>query len=90
MLPLPAEPEKLPTFATIFNARGAPGQSLFGRPPIQPRSSITGWISIVVPLNAGRLVGVLRSGLQLSPVDGNPNYVGIFRLWKIKRRLLPR
>jgi hypothetical protein len=25
---------------------------------------------------------MMRSGLQLSPVDGNPDYVGIFRLWK--------
>jgi hypothetical protein len=23
-----------------------------------------------------------RSALELSPVDGNPNYVGIIRLWK--------
>ena len=82
MLPLPAGPRELASFATIFNAKGAPGPSLFGQPPIQPRSSITGWISVVVPFNAGRLVGVLRSGLLLSPIDGNPNYVGIFRLWK--------
>lgn len=82
MLPLPTEPGQLASFAAIFNARGAPGLSLFGQPPIQPRSSITGWISAVVPLNASRLVGVLRSGLLLSPIDGNPNYVGIFRLWK--------
>jgi hypothetical protein len=90
MLPLPAGPGELPSFAAIFNARGAPGPSLFGQSPIQPRTSITGWISIVVPLNAGKLVGALHSGLQLSPSDGNPNYVGIFRLWNIKRNLVPR
>lgn len=90
MLPLPAEPGELPSFAAIFNARGAPSPSLFGQPPIPPRSSITGWISVVLPLNAGRLVGMLHSGLQLAPGDGNPNYVGIFRLWNIKPHLLSR
>ena len=28
------------------------------------------------------MVGMERSGLELWPVDGNPNYVGIIRLWK--------
>jgi hypothetical protein len=28
------------------------------------------------------LVGLPRSDLILSPVDENPNYVGIIRLWK--------
>ncbi len=81
-LPIPAGPEQDTSFAALFNARGAPSPSLFGQPPIQPRSSITGWISVVVPPDAGRLVGMERSDLELRPVDGNPNYVGIIRLWK--------
>jgi hypothetical protein len=31
-------------------------------------------------LNESELVGLPRSDLMLSPVDGNPNYVGIIRL----------
>jgi hypothetical protein len=81
-LPIPAGPGEDASYAALFNPRGAPGPSLFGQPPIQPRSTITGWISVVVPLNAGRLVGMERSGLELRPVDENPNYVGIIRLWK--------
>jgi hypothetical protein len=81
-VPIPAGPGEETSFGALFNARGAPGPSLFGQPPIQPRSSITGWISVVVPLNAGGMVGMERSGLELWPVDGNPNYVGIIRLWK--------
>ena len=37
---------------------------------------------MVVAPDAASLVGMPRSGLELSPVDGNPNYVGIIRLWK--------
>jgi hypothetical protein len=81
-LPIPAGPGEEFSAAALFNARGAPGPSLFGQPPIPPRSSITGWISVVVAPNAARLVGMPRSALELSPVDGNPNYVGIIRLWK--------
>lgn len=81
-LPIPAGPGEEFSAAALFNARGAPGSSLFGQPPIPPRSGITGWISVVVAPNAARLVGMPRSALELSPVDGNPNYVGIIRLWK--------
>jgi hypothetical protein len=81
-LPIPAGPGEGFSAAALFNARGAPGPSLFGQPPIPPRSSITGWISVVVAPNAASLVGMPRSALELSPVDGNPNYVGIIRLWK--------
>jgi hypothetical protein len=81
-LPIPAGPGEDFSAAALFNARGAPGPSLFGQPPIPPRSSITGWISVVVAPNAASLVGMPRSALELSPVDGNPNYVGIIRLWK--------
>ena len=56
--------------------------SAFWATPIQPGSSITGWISVVVPLDAGELVGMERSDLELWPVDENPNYVGIIRFWK--------
>lgn len=84
-LPIPAGPGEDASFAALFNARGAPDPSLFGQPPIQPGSSITGWISVVAPLNAGGLVGMERSALELWPVDGNPNYVGIIRLWKSTR-----
>jgi hypothetical protein len=81
-LPIPAGPGEDSSAAALFNARGAPGPSIFGRPPIPQRSSITGWISVVVAPNAASLVGMPRSGLELSPVDGDPNYVGIIRLWK--------
>jgi hypothetical protein len=81
-LPIPAGPDEEFSAAALFNARGAPGPSLFGQPPIPPHSSITGWISVVVAPDSASLVGMLRSGLELSPVDGNPNYVGIIRLWK--------
>jgi hypothetical protein len=81
-LPIPAGPGEVLSAAALFNARGAPGPSIFGQPPIPQRSSITGWISVVVAPNAASLVGMPRSGLELSPVDGNPNYVGIIRLWK--------
>jgi hypothetical protein len=81
-LPIPAGPGENFSAAALFNARGAPGSSLFGQPPIPPRSSITGWISVVVAPNAAGLVGMPRSALELSPVDGDPNYVGIIRLWK--------
>lgn len=81
-LPIPAGPGEEFSAAALFNAREAPGPSLFGQPPIPPRSSITGWISVVVAPDAASLVGMPRSGLELSPVDGNPNYVGIIRLWK--------
>jgi hypothetical protein len=81
-LPIPAGPGEELSAAALFNARGAPGPSLFGQPPIPPHSSITGWISVVVAPTAARLVGRPRSALELSPVDGNPNYVGIIRLWK--------
>lgn len=81
-LPIPAGPGEEFSAAALLNARGAPGPSLFGQPPIPPRSSITGWISVVVAPDAARLVGMPRSGLELRAVDGNPNYVGIIRLWK--------
>jgi hypothetical protein len=81
-LPIPAGPGEEFSAAALFNARGAPRPSLFGQPPIPPHSSITGWISVVVAPGAARLVGMPRSALELSPVDGNPNYVGIIRLWK--------
>jgi hypothetical protein len=81
-LPIPAGPGEDFSAAALFNARGAPGPSLFGQPPIPPHSSITGWISVVVAPDAASLVGMPRSALELSPVDGNPNYVGIIRLWK--------
>jgi hypothetical protein len=81
-LPIPAGPGEDFSAAAVFNPRGAPGPSLFGRPPIQPGSSITGWISVVERPGAAELVGAPRSGLELWPVDGNPNYVGIIRLWK--------
>jgi hypothetical protein len=81
-LPIPAGPGEEFSAAALLNARGAPGASIFGQPPIPPRSSITGWISVVVAPSAARLVGMPRSALELSPVDGNPNYVGIIRLWK--------
>jgi hypothetical protein len=81
-LPIPAGPGEDTSFAALLNARGAPGPSLFGQPPIQPGSSITGWISVVAPPNARETVGMERSDLELWPVDGNPNYVGIIRLWK--------
>jgi hypothetical protein len=66
----------------ILNPRGAPGPSIFGQAPILPHSSITGWISFVMSLSESELVGLPRSDLILSPVDENPNYVGIIRLWK--------
>lgn len=81
-LPIPAGPGEEFSAAALFNAKGAPGPSLFGQPPIPRHSSITGWISVVVAPDAARLVGMPRSGLELSPLDGNPNYVGIIRLWK--------
>ncbi len=81
-LPIAAGPGEQTSFAALLNARGAPGPSLFGQPPIQPGSSLTGWISVVVPPDASGLVGTERSGLELRPVDENPNYVGIIRLWK--------
>lgn len=81
-LPIPAGPGEEFSAAALFNARGAPGPSLFGQPPIPPHSSITGWISVVVAPDAAKLVGMPRSGLELSPLDGNPTYVGIIRLWK--------
>ncbi len=81
-LPIPVGPGEEASFAALFNPRGAPGPSLLGQPPIQPGSSITGWISVVAPHNAGELVGRERSGLELRQVDGNPGYVGIIRLWK--------
>jgi hypothetical protein len=66
----------------ILNPRGAPGPSIFGQAPILPHSSITGWISFVMSLSESELVGLPRSDLMLSPVDENPNYVGIIRLGK--------
>jgi hypothetical protein len=84
-LPIPAGPGEEFSAAALLNARGAPGPSLFGQPPIPPHSGITGWISVVVAPDAARLVGMPRSGLELSPLDGNPNYVGIIRLWKQAR-----
>ncbi|MFI4993268.1 MAG: hypothetical protein ACHQCH_06590 [Solirubrobacterales bacterium] len=81
-LPIPAGPGQDFSAAALFNARGAPGPSLFGQPPIPPHAGITGWISVVVAPYAASLVGMRRSALELSPVDGNPNYVGIIRLWK--------
>jgi len=81
-LPIPAGPGEGESFAALFNPRGAPIPSLFGQPPIQPGSRITGWISVITPPNAGAMVGLERSGLELWPVDGNPSYVGIIRLWK--------
>jgi hypothetical protein len=81
-LPIPAGPGEEFSAAALFNARGAPGPSLFGQPPIPPHSSITGWISVVVAPGAARLVGMPRSALELSPVHGSSNYVGIIRLWK--------
>ena len=84
-LPISAGPGEHASFAALLNARGAPGPSLFGQPPIQPGSSLTGWISVVVPPSASRLVGMARSDLELRTVDENPNYVGIIRLWKYAR-----
>jgi hypothetical protein len=69
----------------ILNPRGAPGPSIFGQAPIPPHASITGWISFVMSLGESELVGLPRSDLRLSPVDENPNYVGIIRLWKDAR-----
>jgi hypothetical protein len=66
----------------ILNPRGAPGPSIFGQAPILPHSSITGWISFVMSFSESELVGLPRSDLMLSPVDENPNYVGIIRLGK--------
>ncbi len=66
----------------ILNPRGAPGPSIFGQAPILPHSSITGWISFVMSRSESELVGLPRSDLMLSPVDENPNYVGIIRLGK--------
>jgi hypothetical protein len=66
----------------ILNPRGAPGPSIFGQAPILPHSRITGWISFVMSLSESELVGLPRSDLRLSPVDENPNYVGIIRLGK--------
>jgi hypothetical protein len=62
--------------------RGAPGPVDFGQPPSPPHSSITGWISFVMSVSESELVGLPRSDLSLSPVDENPNYVGMIRLWK--------
>ena len=81
-LPISAGPGEDASFAALFNARGAPSPSLFGQPPVQPGLSITGWISVVAPASASGLMGMERSDLELRPVDGNPNYVGIIRLWK--------
>jgi hypothetical protein len=66
----------------ILNPRGAPGPSIFGQAPILPHSSMVGWISFVMSASESDLVGLPRSDLVLSPVDENPNYVGIIRLWK--------
>ncbi len=66
----------------ILNPRGAPGPSIFGQAPIPPHSNITGWISFVMSFGESGLVGQPRSDLLLSPVDENPYYVGIIRLWK--------
>jgi hypothetical protein len=81
-LPIFTGPDTDTGIAALLNPRGAPEPSLFGQPPIEPRASITGWLSFVVRLGAGSLVGTLRSGLTLYPIDGNPNYQGIVRLWK--------
>lgn len=75
-------PRRAVDSSSILNPRGAPGPSIFGQAPILPHSSITGWISFVMSLSESELVGLPRSDLILSPVDENPNYVGIIRLWK--------
>jgi hypothetical protein len=81
-LPISAGPDQDQSVAAILNPRGAPGPSIFGQAPIPPHSSITGWISFVMSSSESELVGLPRSDLILSPVDENPNYVGIIRLWK--------
>ena len=81
-LPIPAGPGQDVSVVAILNPRGAPGPSIFGQAPIPPHSSITGWISFVMSSSQSELVGLPRSDLELSPVDENPNYVGIIRLWK--------
>lgn len=68
----------------IVNPQGAPGPSIFGRPPIEPHSSVTDWFSFVMSSRESKLVGHTQSDLFLSPMDGNPNYIGVIRLWKYR------
>lgn len=69
-------------YPVIYNGRGAPSPSIFGRPPIQPHTSLVGWVTTVAPPDADALMAVPRADLDLLPTDGNPDYVGQIRLWK--------
>jgi hypothetical protein len=69
-------------YPALYSGRGAPYPSLFGQPPILPRTSLVGWITTVTPFNASTLMTQPRANLDFAPVDGNPDYVGQIRLWK--------
>jgi hypothetical protein len=77
----PGSGEVIP-YPALYNARRTPTPPLFGQPPILPRASLTGWVSMVTPANTLTLMNASGADLQLAPLDGNPDYVGIIRLWK--------
>jgi hypothetical protein len=69
-------------YPVIYNGRDAPGPSIFGQPPIQPHTSLVGWVTMVAPPDAAGLTAVPRADLDLLTTDRNPDYVGQIRLWK--------
>jgi hypothetical protein len=82
LLPRSHETTEVIGYPDVYNGRGAPAPSLLGQPPIQPATRLVGWITVVAPWNAETLVAQPGADLDLSPVDGNPGYVGQIRLWK--------
>jgi hypothetical protein len=69
-------------FPALLRARGGPRPELFGRPPIPPGASVSGWVSVVAGLHTPPLMRVPFADVFFLRADSGEDYVGQIRLWK--------